>query len=177
MFMWNLTQLMSNCKGDSILLDEDTGNRYVAFRGFKVFADSAYITDLEYKTFDLDNPSERLNFHSITNIDPDKIEYEYDKNLEDTLGISQEERNKVCLVGVKYAIPITYEGITPIKQVFNYVWNKEVEGMNDGAGRDIYRQWNEHIENLESGGLGGNLGGPTDGVLPVPGKLIYYVIR
>lgn len=173
MFQWNLAQLLSNCNPNSIRIDE-YGKSYVAFRGFRVYADMANISNIEYKTFDMTIPSNKLEFQKITNIDPDNLGFGIDAALQSTVDISEDDRNRICSVGISYNIPMTYEGITPIKQIFNYVWDTEVEGLNGGSGRVTHQQWNDGLVNLESGGLYGNT---AAGVLPVPGKLIYYIIR
>jgi len=173
MYRWNLAQLLSNCKPELIKIDED-GITYVEFKGFRVFADSAAITNLEYKTFDLTDMSDRVEFNQITNINPDNIEFDVDINLKENLDITDDERTRVCVVGIEYKVPITYEGITPIKQVFNFVWNNEVEGYNSGVGRTGHQEWTSSVEDLESGGFHGM---DTEGVLPVPGKLIYHIMR
>ena len=175
MFKWNLAQLFSNCNSESIRVDENNRS-YVAFKGFKIYADMATITNLEYKTYNLDSASERIEFNRITNIDPDNLGFEYDTNLRKNIASSEDERKRVCVVGINYSVPITYEGITPIKKIFNFVWNSEVDGINGSAERQgAQQQWVDDVQNLESGGLNGNTA--VSGVLPVPGKLIYYVIR
>lgn len=175
MFRWNLAQLLSNCNKDSIQIGED-GKSYVNFRGFKVYADMAKIYKFEYKTFDLEDSKDRIEFNKITNIDPDNLGFMYDNNLEETIDSKEDERKRVCLVGIHYGVPITYEGITPLKRIFNYVWENEVDGYNDSAaGRTSRQEWNDSPVNLESGGLYGNK--VADDVLPIPGKLIYYIIK
>lgn len=170
MFMWNVGQLLSNCKPDSIVTD-DNGNLYTAFSGFRVYSDAAYISELEYKTFDLKDPTDRNYFRQLTNIDTDNIGFEFNAEY---LGTADDERERVCIVGIKYTIPIAYEGITPLKRLFNYVWNTEVQGTRGSTGR-IGQAWDDHLAYLESGGFDGSTG--LHGVLPVPGKLIYYIIR
>ncbi len=176
MFKWNITQILSNCNPASILTDE-YGNKYVSYKGFRVYTDKAIISDLEYKTFDLSvkGSADYNEFVNITNISPDKLGFKDDTSLSTTLKLNGDERKKVCLVGIHYSVPMTYQGITPIKQIFNYIWNTEVTGLNQGSGRQTYEQWNDSIQNLESGGLEGNTA--ASGVLPVPGKLIYYIIK
>lgn len=174
MFRWNVAQLFSNCNPKSILVD-DNGERYVSFKGFRVYANMASITNLEYKTFDLEDSADRLAFNNLTNINPDNLGFMYDSNLATTINSREDERKRVCVVGVNFDIPIAYEGITPIRSIFNYVWDNEVEGINGNSGRTSYEQWVDRAETLSSGGLYGNT--QADDVLPIPGKLIYYIIR
>lgn len=170
MFRWNLAELASNCNPNAIKID-DYGNRYVVFNGFRVYADRASIIDLEYKTFDLTQYLDRIQFRNITNIDPDNLYFEFDR---DKLGNADDERQRVALVGIKYSVPVAYEGITPIRRAFDYVWSTEVDGLN-GSKRTQNQSWSDVTADLTSGGFDGTDG--LSGVLPVPGKLIYYVIR
>lgn len=174
MFKWNLTEILSNCNSDLIQTDEDN-NKYVSFRGFRVYTNRANITEIEYKTFDLSNASERVAFNNITNINPDKLGFADDNNLSVTLKLNGDERKRICLVGVKYSVPMTYEGITPMRKIFDYVWSTEVEGVKGNNTSGTKDKWDSGLVDLESGGLDGNK--EAEGVLPVPGKLIYYIIR
>lgn len=174
MFKWNVAQLFSNCNPELIKKDS-AGKSYVLFKGFRVYASEAKITSLEYKTYDLTKTKDRDEFNRITNIDPDNLGFEYDKALGSTISKTDDERSRVCLVGINYSIPISYEGITPIKNIFNFVWNNEVKGFDGNESINDKQAWSDSTENLESGGLTGNTS--TSGVLPIPGKLIYYVIR
>lgn len=174
MFRWNVAQLFSNYNSDTIRKD-DSGNYYIAFKGFKIYASKATILSLDYQTFDLSKSKEKKEFKSITNIDPDNLGFLYDKNLSSAIKRYDDERMRVAIVGINYRIPVSYEGITPIKNIFNFVWNNEVDGLNSSTNRDAYQQWSDSLDNLDSGGISGNT--TTSGVLPIPGKLIYYVIR
>jgi len=169
MFKWNVAELMSNCD-PSLIKQDENGDTYVYYNGFRVYADRATIVSLEYKTFDLTIPLDRSEFRQLTNIDPDNLMFDFNPEY---LGTADDERQRVCLVGINYSIPIGYEGITPIRRVFDYVWNTEVEGIN-AQQRNATSSWNDITADLESGGFSGN---SAAGVLPVPGKLIYYIIR
>lgn len=172
-FKWNVAQLFSNCNSDSILID-DLGNPYVSFNGFRVYADRARIINIEYRTYDLSDSSEKKEFIRLTNLDPDKLGIKYDGNLSDLIKSNEDERNRVCIAGIRYLVPVAYEGISPIKNIFNYVWNKEVEGINGNSGRSTTLQWNDVQGYLEGGGFGENI---PDGVLPLSTKLLFYVVR
>ena len=180
MFKWNLAQLLSNCNSKSIEVD-NYGKSYVAFRGFRIYADEASITTT-YKICDLRDPIQKADFENITNLNPDKLvgdtskPLQYDTGLTSIMSVNQitNDKFKICLVGISYTVPITYEGITPIKTLFNYVWNTEVAGLNGGGGRTKNLQWNDSTSNLQSGGFYGNT---APGVLPVPGQLVYYIIQ
>ena len=90
---------------------------------------------------------------------------------------ADDERRYVAVVGIEYSVPMSYEGITPIKRAFEFVWNTEVEGLNGKSQRDVNttQVWSEAVADFESGGFSGNTA--LEGVLPLPGKLIYFILR
>lgn len=173
-FRWNLAQIASDCHSDAIRQD-DSGNYCVFYKGFRVYADQARITNIEYKVYNIEDTKDLQEFKTLTHIDPDKLGY--DDSLIDYLGgyENDDERKRICVIGLEFSVPIGYEGITPIKSIFNYVWNNEVEGLDGNQGQDNHYTWNDSTADLNSGGFGEQKF--PDGVLPVPGKLIYYVVR
>lgn len=173
-FRWNLAQIASDCKSDVIRQDE-SGNYCVFYKGFRVYADQARITNMTYRVYDIEDTKDLQDFKALTHIDPDKLGY--DDSLIEYLGgyENDDERKRICVVGLEFSVPIGYEGITPIKSIFNYVWNNEVEGLDGNQGQDNHYTWNDATADLNSGGFGEKK--TPDGVLPVPGKLIYYVVR
>ncbi len=90
-----------------------------------------------------------------------------------------DERTNICIVGVDYEIPTAYEGITPLKNLASFIANNDVEGM-DGSlqGRDTTGEEfnNNQKDDLSGGGFSEYESGNANGK-PVPGKLIYYVVR
>ena len=171
MFQWNLTQLVSNCNSDLIREDE-TGKACIEINGFRVYADEARITNIDYTVYDLEDASERQDFMEITNINPDNLGFVDDLLY---LGTDDDERQRICILGVEYSVPITYIGITPIRSIFNYVWDTEVEGWEGKSDRGGTTQtYNYQVLEMTGGGYDGTV---IPGALPVPGKLIYYVVR
>lgn len=174
MFKWNLAQLASNCNPETIR--QDSNNEYCIFyNGFRIYADQAKITNISYKVYDITDSSEKAEFESLTNIDTDNLGY--DDSLIDYLGgyENDDERKRICVVGLEYSIPVAYEGITPIKNIFEFVWNTEVGGLDGNGGHTATGgTWNDSAVDFESGGFENST---VPGVLPVPGKLIYYVVR
>ena len=98
----------------------------------------------------------------------------YNKLVEELeyLGTNDDERQRICVAFVEYAVPVEYEGITPIKRIFNWVWTNEVEGLRGKPGKSP-QTWNDTREILTGGGSGLD----TTGQLPVPGQLIFYLVR
>lgn len=172
---WNLTSILNNGQVDGYNLmnmHRDSSNRiYVIYKGFRVYVNEAQITDIQYKVLDLTTSQGRSDFKEYTNMDASVITSTTDGN--------SDERNKVCLAGISYTVPMSYEGITPIKKIMEFAWNQQVAGANNNtnAGQSRGNVWNDKSESaIQQGGFDG--GAPTTkGVLPVPGELIYYIVR
>lgn len=192
--IWNLTSILNNgqYRGDDgkaitadeihsgLIIDRPLMNlygsgtdSYVLYKGFKVFVNQLTVKDIEYRIVDLTTSSGKADFKKYTNMDASVV-------TDKTEG-SSDERNKVCLAGISYSVPMQYAGITPIKKVMEYTWNRQVAGANDKDTRyDQGNVWNDQAQtNMNSGGFGGTTSdsGLDTGVLPVPGDLIYYIIR
>lgn len=185
MFRWNLAALFSNNNSAAIVRD-DSGKYYVSYSGFRIYASEAYITNIEYRTYNIAESGDAQEFYEVTNVNPAGLNgnsltfgtYTPDTEAMTTLanGVSYgDERAMVCVVGIEYSIPVAYEGITPIKTVFEYVWNQEVEGFDGNIPARDALSWQDGTVNLKSGGFQDyvDVGDST----PVPGKLIYYIIR
>lgn len=172
MFQWNLTQLISNCNSDLIRPDEN-GVNCIEINGFRIYANQARVINIEYTVYDVTDASERREFMDLTHIDPDNLGFVDDILY---LGTNDDERQRICVIGVEYSVPITYIGITPIKNIFNFIWNTEVEGWEGKSDRGgaAPQQYSYQVLDMTGGGYEGNT---TVGVLPVPGQLIYYVVR
>lgn len=166
-FRWNLTQMLSSSNEANIMMDE-TGTPYVTYQGFRCYANQAKITNITYTTYDLTNKQDKDKFYELTNIEADKLGYLFDA---DALGIDNDERQRVCIAAIEYSMPVSYKGITPIKNVFNYVWDKEVvEGVDGTTSYNREYSWNDSTATMTGGGEG-------DNTLPTSGKILYYMIR
>lgn len=172
-FKWNLTSILNNGQltGTNLTNFKGTGtDAYVLYKGFRVYVNRATIDNLEYQLLDLSNSDDAAKFEEYTNIKAATI-------TNNSTGPT-DERNKVLVVGVEYTVPMSYEGITPIKHVMQFAWDTKVSGMNDNpeAGTTPTGIWDTTgIEDMSQGGFKGAT--LSDGQLPVPGKLIYYIVR
>lgn len=185
MFRWNLATLLSN-GNSNLIVNDSSGGYYVLHNGFRVYASQATIEPI-YRTYDISNASEALEFYELTHINPAGLNgsnstltfgtYIPDTESMVTLsnGISYgDERSIICVAGLEYTVPVSYQGVTPMKNIFEYLWNAEVEGWGDGVAPDNPTQtWTMGKVNLQSGGFQDSSTEDT----PVPGKLIYYMIR
>ena len=175
MFQWNLAQIASDCNSNAIRTD-DSGQYCIYYKGFRVYADEARITNIDYQVFDIDNAAEKQKFSELTHIDTDNLGF--DDSLINYMGgyTNDDERKRICVVALEFSVPIAYEGVTPIRNLANFAWNEEVAGLDgNGDNQSVGTHWNDMKADLESGGWGNST--TPAGVLPVPGKLIYYVVR
>lgn len=167
MFKWNLTEILSDCGDESIIRADDAGNNCIYFDGFRVYADLATITNIEYRVYNILDPDGADDFNQMTGMDPSV--------LIDNAGSDANERMNIMVVGIEYSVPVAFEGVTPIRRIAEFIWNYEVEGITGEGGPGLTGEhWNDAIANLESGGFEGP---GIHGGLPVPGKLIYYIVR
>lgn len=178
MFRWNLAMILSNCTSDSIQMDED-GNYFINYKGFRCYAQAAEITKYDYTVCDLGTSEGRIKFNNLTGMSASKV------GSNAGLGLDGIESDNKCVtvVGIEYRMPVSYIGITRIKNIFNFVWNNEVKGFNgDDAGITNKESWAEEslsqvgtnaggIQYLKSGGTFGN------NTLPSTGRLIYTLVR
>lgn len=172
-FKWNLASILNNGQLDGTSMlnvhTDEVGRVYVLYKGFRVFVSEAEITDITYNILDLRNADDAELFKEYTNMDAGDLTV----NISDDAGIGS-ERNFVAIAGISYSVPMQYEGITPMKRIMEYAWSQEVEGMNNSGNGGSDNTWNSLAESeLEQGGFSGS----SEGVLPVPGRLVYYIIR
>lgn len=185
MLQWNMAQLASDCQPSLIRKDPNSvrypDKYYVYYNGFRVFAQDAKVKHLDYKVYEVDN-GDKDEFKRVTHINPDNLGFLY--SMED-LGISNDERKNICVVGIEYTMPVSYEGITPLRTLVEFIWDYDVKGYaangeadNPGYTETGVHSWDDLTADLNAGGFNGNReADATKGVLPVPGKLIYYVVR
>lgn len=170
-FKWNFTSILNNGQVDEsggfVNLHRDEKGPYILYKGFRVYVTQAEITDVEYRILNLSTSAGQAEFKKHTNMDASIIT--------DTTEGSDDERNKVCLAGIKYSVPMKYVGITPIKRIAEWGWSNSVDGadgQNTGASNHT---WNDMGEaTFAQGGFDGAV---EKGVLPVPGELVYYIVR
>lgn len=183
MFQWNLASLLSNCNYKAI--DTDVNGQYcVHFNGYRVYASMAQITNLEYKVFDLTNTADAQEFYSLTSINPSGLNgsisttvgtYTPNTANMDTASGYGDERQYACVIGIEYSVPISYEGVTPMRAIVEYLWHNDasrVEGLNGNIPDRGNAEWNNNIHVYKGGGFPS-----SDNTGAVPNSLIYYIIR
>ena len=105
--------------------------------------------------------------------DESKIEY-LDAGVEGRPD-NYDERTRVCVIGVEYTVDMAYEGITPVKSVFEFIWDSQVDGWSGNRPDYGVHAWEDEIKAMEGGGY--SAANTSTSELQVPGKLIYYVVR
>lgn len=156
-FKWNLTSTFANGQ-QNMIINNDGPDVYVKYKGFRIYVENAQITNIDYKVLNIVN--DKSDFERITNLDASK------------LGITSatDERANVCIAGIEYSVPIAYEGVTPLRKIMEFVWNTQVEGMNNTANNHS-GTYTLSKDTLQAGGFDGRRD------LPVPGSLIYFVMK
>lgn len=158
---------------------------YVLYDGYKVYFNTLNITDINYKVYDLTKTGAdgADGFASSTNIG----DVGYWRN---TVGLdNNDERRYVCVADIDYEIKIGYDGITPIKKIFQWSLkqNNAMKERSTGNWMDVY-------SNLEEVSVIGDDVVNKDGIyfaqtdwntasskdyslLDFNGKITYYIVR
>ena len=171
MFRWNLAQILSNTSSLSIQNLEGTNKYFVNYKGFECYASEAKILDYTYKCYNLDNAADKEEFKQVSNMLTASRNGVAGGGT-GTLGSNYErdDNNIVTVVSIKYSVPVSYKGITPIRNIFNYVWSHEVAGLDGEVDGNLDgRTWNTETQDL----VGGNI----DGALSTLGELTYILVR
>lgn len=172
-FQWDLAMILSNGLSESIVQDE-SGTYYINYKGFRCYVQDAYITNFNYYIIDAKTDSSQLR--ALTNMDA--------SNLRDVVVTADNdvnlENSYVTVVGIEYTIPIAYQGITPLKNIFEYVWNNEVNGQTgstvdplqtDRSGMTGTGTFSYATQNMTNSSSAGN------GALPATGEIYYVLVR
>lgn len=172
-FQWDLAMILSNGLSESIVQDE-SGTYYINYKGFRCYVQDAYITNFNYYIIDAKTDSSQLR--ALTNMDA--------SNLRDVVVTADNdvnlENSYVTVVGIEYTIPIAYQGITPLKNIFEYVWNNEVNGQTgstvdplqtDRSGMTGTGTFSYATQNMTNSSNAGN------GALPATGEIYYVLVR
>lgn len=164
---------------------------YVLYDGYKIYFNTLKITDIEYKVYDLLNASEVAEFAKRTNMDKPSY-WSSQVGLDNT-----DERRKVCVADVKYTVNISYDGITPIKSIMQYMIssNNKMQARAQNSGIiEEYAHLNRMTPTYYNGSLRGSDAEQNDFIyhantgeamantsdydlLNFNGKVTYYIIR
>ena len=109
-----------------------------------------------------------------------------DSNLETTYnGVPIPDNKVVTTVSVKYTTAVSYVGITPLKSLFAYIWNTQVDGIGGTSGNtgnvedinpEIQMMGNDTNDTEVSVGDSGKSWGGT-GMVPTTGDITFWLVK
>lgn len=167
-FKWELVAVLSAGNPDMVITNPaDGSNPYVVYKGFRIYYNSIYVDNPSYRAYDLFNATDKKDFEKLTNIDTDRYILNARINEND-------ERRYVVVASIKYKVRVGYEGITPIKRLFQWVVNTgddERFDTNRWQGETTLSRAGARNEDFFGSGLN------YDSSVGVGNKIIYYIIR
>ena len=167
-FKWELVAVLSAGNPDMVITNPaDGSNPYVVYKGFRIYYNSIYVDNPSYRVYDLFNATDKKDFEKLTNIDTDRYILNARINEND-------ERRYVVVASMKYKVRVGYEGITPIKRLFQWVVNTgddERFDTNRWQGETTLSRAGARNEDFFGSGLN------YDSSVGVGNKIIYYIIR
>lgn len=167
-FKWELVAVLSAGNPDMVITNPaDGSNPYVVYKGFRIYYNSIYVDNPSYRAYDLFNATDKKDFEKLTNIDTDRYILNARINEND-------ERRYVVVASMKYKVRVGYEGITPIKRLFQWVVNTgddEKFDTNRWQGETTLSRAGARNEDFFGSGLN------YDSSVGVGNKIIYYIIR
>ena len=184
-FKWELTQLLSNCDSSNIHTDQNN-NRYVMYKGFRCYTSQAEITNVTYKTYRLINDSGSVDSAVAAKLTSDTgLTVSGVNGAATNIGINPKiqtdlagkkvfDNATVTVAEVDYTLPIAYEGITPVRTWFAYMFNNDnkVQGTGDTTDTITEQEFDDtQQQNLSSANQ------KAIGTIPTSGKLIYNLVK
>ena len=166
---YNLTQLLSNSNSNSIQTIDGV-NYFVNYKGCAVWCNQLSVTSVNYIVCDLTTLAGRNWLKRNCNIDTKGLTGYSPITGEPTSVGSTISNNIVYVAEVDYSVPVSYIGITPIRNLYNYIFNrgtKIVVGIDGVADAQTASTWNNATQTMTS---------TTDGVISV-GKLYFTLVR
>lgn len=170
MYEWNLAKLLMGQYNSSIQQDAD-GERCINYRGFRCYANQAKL-NFKYQVYDLGDTNSgsktgRVAFHKLTGLN---IKNKGAAGAGITVNATPNNPNYyVTVVEIDYTVPVSYQGITPLKNIFDYLWKTEVQGLSDTAPTEKGDKPNVFGAKPTLTSKGGELSST--------GKLIYTLVR
>lgn len=178
-FKWEIAQILSSCNSENIHVDQNN-EQFVMFKGFRCYASQAEITNINYKTYKL--------YGGTLSTDADKLKKDTGllvkgatangdlgidpKVIKNMAGKEIYDNATVTAVEIEYTIPVAYEGITPVRSWFGFMFNSGVNGLgNSVGGASVKQQFDDTLKSdLSSADQKANK-------IPTTGKLIYTLVK
>lgn len=169
-FKWELVAVLSSGQDDMIITNPaDGSNPYVLYKGFRIYYNSIQLDDPSYKVYDLFNSDDKKKFEELTNIEVDDYMLRARINESD-------ERRYIVVANMNYKVRVGYEGITPIKRLFQWVVNTGDDERYDinnpkWSGDTTLSRVGARNEDFFGSGL------RYDSSVGIGNKIIYYIVR
>lgn len=152
MYRYNLAKILAS--GDSDNLHKDANGVYVRYKGFKCYLLQSGTTDnsigtvhdhtaamsqFQYTVYDTQVNNDMKTLQNYTGLGATAIgsgtalaTAAAGKNF--TLsGHTFKDNQLITTVGLQYSVPMTYEGVTPLAKIYNYVAKNRVLGYNNST--------------------------------------------
>lgn len=169
-FKWELVAVLSSGQEDMIITNPaDGSNPYVLYKGFRIYYNSIQLDKPSYKAYDLFNSDDKKKFEELTNIEVDDYMLRARINESD-------ERRYIVVANMNYKVRVGYEGITPIRRLFQWVVNTGDDERYDinnpkWSGDTTLSRVGARNEDFFGSGL------RYDSSVGVGNKIIYYIVR
>ena len=170
---WNLAMILNNgqintATGGMANMHRVGGRDFVLYNGFRVFINELTV-EIDYEVVNLVTQADRFNF--LTGMNAATL-------------VSGDERDNIMIAGISYSVPVQYVGVTPIANIAEFFWENRVQGI--AASGAVATDWDGMTATdpaealLQGGGFIGHSDWWEDAdlpMLPIPGRVIYYIIR
>lgn len=188
MFRWNATQLLTNMMPATMQQDE-SGNWFVNYKGFRCYVNDAYISDLEYYVLDTADSADAVTLQNLVGLTVGAGGSSGLNIIGTSSGVGVDNSNRyVTVVGIKYVIPVTYQGVTPLRQIFEYGWRSEADGDLVAGYNGAIGGWNgssvpnvdrnvEATDHEEYSYVMDGLTNDDRGSVSATGELFYVLVR
>ena len=153
---YNIIDTLSNGNSNNIYNDVST-SKYVLYKGFKIYYEHIRINSIDYTVYDTTKADDRATFEELTNVDTNK------------LGLT-DDRTRICIANISYSITLSYQGISPLKSIMQYIWNMEVDNLHGKDSTMTVSTFNEdNIGTLDETAASGEM--------PVASNIVYYIVN
>lgn len=142
------------------------GKQYINYSGYRIYVGNntnTKITNINYKIYDISKQDEKQEFMKHTNIDPDKLTNlrsdpktgGYSGGMSLITQVNKEGMQvylqNLMIAKIDYTVEIGYEGITPIKNVIEFVQGYRVKGLNSKTPAGQTQGFNEDATHTLTG--------------------------
>lgn len=167
---WQLAAIMMNNKPSLLRTDTDNGKEYVLFNGFRLYVNDFQIRNITYNKVRVDSSE----FTAITHMNANNLGL-----VDDTGANVDDERMNIVVANIEYVLPMTYEGITYLGNLIEYMVDRTIDSSTTGV-----QGTGDYAENIVNNNIGLNLvpsdlvgGTSSTSVGATTGVIKYYIVR